>query len=216
MVTVLAGPDRVPYHVHHDVLCNRSAHCRAALQGPFTEAQSGQIAFPEEQPYTIKLFLHWVYQLNLPPCRNPVDLQHNISLMSFARSILLEELQNACMDSIRTAFRNKSQDREAPTICGKDLSLAYETTPELRKLRFFMCFQAALQLTTKVQSENSDWMDEHLAQLLEQGGDLVLDLPKLLVYCSGLRLSTSNGWPPETERNPHSGTHTFDRAMMLG
>ncbi|KAL8848082.1 MAG: hypothetical protein Q9221_006884 [Calogaya cf. arnoldii] len=92
---------------------------------------------------------------------HPIAEQHSKA----PSRILLEELQNACMDSIRAAF-SKTQDWDAPTICGKDLSLAYDTTPELPKLRFFMCFQAALQLTTRSQSDDSDWMDEQLTQLL--------------------------------------------------
>ncbi|KAL8991447.1 MAG: hypothetical protein Q9169_007867 [Polycauliona sp. 2 TL-2023] len=192
MVVVLAGPNREPYYVHHAILSERSAHCRAALQGPFTEAQSSQIAFPDEQPYVIKLFLHWVYHFSLPHCHYPMDVHRYVALMSFSRSILLEDLQNTCMDSIREAFREKLLDQKASGISGKDLSLAYETTPELHKLRFFMCLQAALHLVTKVKGEDEEWMDEQLSQLLEQGGDLALDLPKLLVYCSSLKLSSTS------------------------
>ena len=206
MVTVLAGPSRVPYHVHHDVLCARSAHCQIALEGPFAEAQSGEMTFPEEDPDTIKLFLHWVYHLALPRCHYPVDLQTYISLMSFAHSILLEELQNTCMDSIRAAFREQQllQGQETSTACGKDLAMAYETTAELPKLRFFLCFQVALQLTTDRTSADRGWMDEELTSLLQQGGDLAVHLPKMLVYCSGLIPFPSPNWA-ENETHSHFG-----------
>ncbi|KAL8665870.1 MAG: hypothetical protein Q9168_007614 [Polycauliona sp. 1 TL-2023] len=209
MVIVFAGHTREPYHVHHAILCERSAHCRAALEGPFTEAQSGQIAFPDEEPYTIKLFLHWVYHLFLPPCDYRKGFQPYVRLMSFARSILLEDLQNAGMDAIRVAFCKHSQDPNAPTVDGKDMWLAYGTTPELRKLRFFMCFHTALQLTSKEQSDNGgEWMDVVLTRLLERGGDLAVDLPRLLVYCSGLKAapaSTSSGSKLESKLVSRSG-----------
>ncbi|KAL8887935.1 MAG: hypothetical protein Q9192_006254 [Flavoplaca navasiana] len=186
-ITVLAGPDNIPFDVHHDVLCERSAHFRAALQSPFTEAHSGRIAFPDQ------LFLHWVYTLNLPACQYPTDLQPYVALMRFAHSILLEELQNACMDFIRLAFNTKTKEGELlHRIGAKDLDLAYETTPELRKFQFFMCFQAALQVTLNGHRDDAGWMDEQLTQLLEQGGDLAVDLPKLLVHCSALRPSLSS------------------------
>ena len=80
--------------------------------------------------------------------------------MSFAHSILLEELQNACMDSIRLAFNTKTKEGELHRIGAKDLNLAYETTPELRKFQFFMCFQLALQVTLHHHRDDPDWMDE--------------------------------------------------------
>lgn len=213
IITVLAGPSRVPYHVHHDVLCVRSSHCQIALEGPFAEAQSGEMAFPEEDPDTIKLFLHWVYHLALPRCNYPTDLQTYISLMSFAHSILLEELQNTCMDSIRAAFREEQpQGEETRTVvCGKDLAMAYETTADLPKLRFFLCFQLALQLTTDRTSADRGWMDEELTGLLQQGGDLAVHLPKMLVYCSGLIPFPSAKWA-ENEGNSHFGR---SRALSL-
>lgn len=213
MITVLAGPDNVPFNVYHDILCERSAHFRTALQSPFTEAHSGRIAFPDEQPYTIKLFLHWVYTLNLPACQYPTDLQSYVALMSFARSILLEELQNACMDSIRLAFTTMTKEGELHRIGAKDLVLAYET-PELRKFQFFMCFEAALQVTSNHHRDDSGWMDEQLTQLLEQGGDLAVDLPKLLVHCSAFRPSNSSGMS-FTGPNWRLGTPMLESACFI-
>ena len=171
------------------------------------------MAFPEEDPDTIKLFLHWVYHLALPRCNYPTDLQTYISLMSFAHSILLEELQNTCMDSIRAAFREEQpQGEETRTVvCGKDLAMAYETTADLPKLRFFLCFQLALQLTTDRTSADRGWMDEELTGLLQQGGDLAVHLPEMLVYCSGLIPFPSAKWA-ENEGNSHFGR---SRALSL-
>ena len=139
------------------------------------------MAFPEEDPNTIKLFLHWVYHLSLPRCNYPTDLQTYISLMSFAQSILLEELQNTCMDSIRAAFREQQplQGLETRTVvCGKDLAMAYETTAELPKLRFFLCFQLALKLTTDRTSADRGWMDEELNSLYSKVGSWRCICPK--------------------------------------
>lgn len=140
-----------------------------------------------------------------------MDLQRYVTLMSFARSILLEELQNACMDSIRLAFSAKTGDRELPKVCGKDLHLAYDMS-ELRKLRFFMCFQAALQIIINHHCD-AGWMDEQLTQVLEQGGDLAVDLPKLLVYCSALKpLISSVG--RSAEGDWRLGTPILDTALL--
>ncbi|KAL9630938.1 MAG: hypothetical protein Q9204_004468 [Flavoplaca sp. TL-2023a] len=103
-ITIHVGPDNVPFDVHHDVLCERSAHFRAALQSPFTEAHSDRIAFPDQQPYTIKLFPHWVYTLHLPARQYPTDLQP----YTWIKSITVTS-QGQDLDSILVTHARKPQ-----------------------------------------------------------------------------------------------------------
>ncbi|KAL8731021.1 MAG: hypothetical protein Q9166_003672 [cf. Caloplaca sp. 2 TL-2023] len=204
MVTILVGRNRTPYLVHREVLCNRSAHFRAALQGQFKEAQTRQIEFLEEHEYTFKLFLHWVYTLVVPSCGRD-GLSHYISLICFARSILLEELHNGCIDKIRELLQLRSQSKDELVVPTKELSLVYEAMPELPKLRFLVCLEAALEYTSKAQIGVSDWMDPGLTQLLEQGGDLASDLPKLLVYCNTTRSAPSSQLGPGAQEDLFHG-----------
>ncbi|KAL8679319.1 MAG: hypothetical protein Q9224_007049, partial [Gallowayella concinna] len=113
LVVLLVGPDRKPYHVHRDLICDRSAHVRAALQGQFQEASTGQVEFPEDEQATFELFIRWLYDSTDRICSTPEQLRHYISLMCFAQRILLPELHNDCIDLIRQQFRLKAEQRQA-------------------------------------------------------------------------------------------------------
>ncbi|KAL8733768.1 MAG: hypothetical protein Q9166_001962 [cf. Caloplaca sp. 2 TL-2023] len=188
-VTILVGQGETPFYIHRDLLCDRSAHFRAALKGHFKEAKTGQIAFPEEQAETFDLFVYWVYRDTLPHIHKGEDLQYYISLMSFARSILLEELYNNCMDIVRNHFyfSRRAANKDGPIVTVDDISMVYNAPEKLSKLRFCVCFEAALHVAINANNGSPGWMDSNLARLLEQGGDFASDFPRLLVYCSTIK-----------------------------
>ncbi|KAL8848083.1 MAG: hypothetical protein Q9221_006885 [Calogaya cf. arnoldii] len=196
MVTIFAGRDLGwSKSIHHDVLCDRSAYFRAALQGQFEEATTDQIKFPEESYQTLYLSSNWLYTLALYPSPNPFlgrNFCHYIGQMCFARKILSEELQNTCIAYFRHYFECKIS-REEPTIVSADeISMVYDATPELPKLRVVVCLAAALQWNSKAQRGVPNWIDKGISQLLEKGGDFASDFAKFLANTNRVSLSTSS------------------------
>ncbi|KAL8641077.1 MAG: hypothetical protein Q9226_008677 [Calogaya cf. arnoldii] len=108
------------------------------------------------------------------------------ALMSFARIILLEELQNHCMDAIRGYFRLRRAQQAIRIVTAEVVALAYDTVPELPELRLQVCLEAALQLRCKDIKELTDSADQDrdLFELVEQGGDFASTFTRLLLYHS--------------------------------
>ncbi|KAI4246368.1 MAG: hypothetical protein L6R40_002036, partial [Gallowayella cf. fulva] len=185
LVTLIVGPNLKQYHVHRDLICDRSAHFRAALQGQFLEGQTGRVELPEDEEVTIELFIRWLYGSLDRNLFTAEQLGHYVSVMCFARRILLHELHNDCIYMIRQHFHLKSQQKQAgPTVNTVSVSVVYQNTlPILPTLRFCLCLELALQVTQNIHKVDSDWMDADLSQLLEDGGDFTSDFPKLLILC---------------------------------
>ncbi|KAL8686859.1 MAG: hypothetical protein Q9218_006810 [Villophora microphyllina] len=108
MVTIIVGKSGKDFYTHRDLLYDRSSYFRAALSGSFKEAQTGQIEFPNEAEAAFRLFLSWLYGSELSPPTTKEGLQVFISLLCFARTILLEELSNLCMDQVRYYYLVKT------------------------------------------------------------------------------------------------------------
>ncbi|KAL8779284.1 MAG: hypothetical protein Q9213_007016 [Squamulea squamosa] len=176
LVTIVVGHDRKVFNLHRDLLCDRSTHFRAALLGHFQEAQTGLIEFPDEEETTIKLFTQWLYGHKLPRPDTHEGFQRCIALICFARSILLEELQNECMTLIRMYFRTNR------SIAAREMSVAYDAVPGIPKLRLLVCLEAALQYGSQSTKELTAFTDADLFERLEQGGDFATDFLKVLAY----------------------------------
>ncbi|KAL8814420.1 MAG: hypothetical protein Q9223_006351 [Gallowayella weberi] len=191
-VVLLVGSDLKPYHVHRDVICDRSAHFRAALQGHFQEAHTGRLEFPEDEPTTFELFIRWLYGSTHRQILTDEQLHHYVSLMCFAQRILSTELHNDCMDSIRHHFYLKAEQGpswrvmtypNSGVVSVSDVALAYAALPKLPDLRFCLCLELALHVKKLSEHGVTAWMSADLSQLLQDGGDFAADFPKLLVYC---------------------------------
>ncbi|KAI4258509.1 MAG: hypothetical protein L6R42_005048 [Xanthoria sp. 1 TBL-2021] len=206
IVTIKVGPDRKSYTLHRDLLCDRSSYFRAALLGQFKEAQTGLIEFPDEEETTFELFALWLYT-QLPQPTTCEELQRLITLMRFARSRLLDELHNDCMTLVRAYFRTKG------SVAIREISMAYDTTPELPELRLFVCLEAVLQLRCRTLKELMACTDGELFQLVERDGNFASDFTKLLLLYSQAQalmpgLSTAAG---ATMGTPYDGLyHSHD------
>ncbi|KAL8781085.1 MAG: hypothetical protein Q9213_006167 [Squamulea squamosa] len=61
IVTLLIGPDSLPFHVHKDLLCEKSPFFAAAFNGSFQES-SGSIELKEDRVDDIECIIHWLYR----------------------------------------------------------------------------------------------------------------------------------------------------------
>ncbi|KAL8685567.1 MAG: hypothetical protein Q9218_007677 [Villophora microphyllina] len=181
LVTVIVGEKRKSYHVHSDLLCDRSAHFRAALSGNFHEAQISVIEFPEEEEATFEAFLGWLYASDLDIPENLEELTSLVQLLCFARSILLEELSNLCIDNIRLSYMYRAEEHPSePLINVDDLLLMY-VYPVGSKLRFCLCWQAAIKAYV---GNSLEAVDKDLPRLMRGFGDFSVDFARLSLHCT--------------------------------
>ena len=179
---MIVGKDRKSFSVHPDLLCNRSDHFRAALLGTFREAQTGVIEFPEEKETTFVHFLSWLYGRNPAQPTTFEEFCDIVALMCYSKQILLVELENECMDSIRAYLRAKRVNGNRSCVTTKEISVAYNAVPDLPKLRLAVCLEAAMHHSRKPAKGLMACADADLFQLLEQGGDFATDFCKTLLY----------------------------------
>ncbi|KAL8858985.1 MAG: hypothetical protein Q9178_004466 [Gyalolechia marmorata] len=186
---MIVGKDRRSFSVHRDLLCDRSEHFRAALLGKFQEAQSGIIEFPDEKETTFMHFLSCIYGQNPAQPTTFEEYRDIVALMCFSKQILLAELENDCMDSIRVYFRAKRANGNRPTVTTREISVAYDAVPELPKLRLAVCLEGARHHCNRGTEDLMAGADADLYQLLEQGGDFARDFCKASAFlmCSWLR-----------------------------
>lgn len=188
LVALVVGPNRKEYYVHHDLVCDRSSYFRAALQGQFQEAQTNRIEFPEEAEATLELFIRWLYGSTHEKASTSVTFLQAVTLMGFARQIVLPELHNHFIDAIRYRLIREPETcggNISPKVVDVDaISLVYHAVPKQTHLRFCVCLEFALQISRKIQEGVLDWMSPALHQLLQEPGEFAADFVKLLIYCN--------------------------------
>ncbi|KAL9003686.1 MAG: hypothetical protein Q9180_009886, partial [Flavoplaca navasiana] len=148
------------------------------------EASTGIIEFPDLEDSVFKVFISWIYGHKIEILTSLDGLKSCIALMCFARTILLEELHNDCMNRIRNYFRLRNSVKANPPIMATHISLAYDAVPELPMLRLFVCLEAALHMRYKSMKELTNGTDGGIFSQVEQGGDFAVDFTKMLVYQS--------------------------------
>ncbi|KAL8950513.1 MAG: hypothetical protein Q9222_003452 [Ikaeria aurantiellina] len=184
LITVIVGEKRKEYRIHHDLICYRSDYFRAAFMWEYQEASSGELKFLQEEESTFDLFVVWLYGADFTTPKALSKLKPYISLLEFARTILLEELCDDIIHLIRRYYYLKSSrpiDRTVHVdlpVTSEDLSYFYDHPVGFR-LRVCLCLQAALQA---YQPNVTPPINPYLADLLEQGGELASHYPKLVLY----------------------------------
>ena len=69
IVTLQVGPDKIPFHVHQDILFNTSLVFKAAFSGKFKESSERCMSLPEDDPDAVERMMQWLYSgtLDLAP-----------------------------------------------------------------------------------------------------------------------------------------------------
>lgn len=60
IITIYVGSSATKFYVHKNLLL-QSPFFRAALEGDFTEAHTGEIRLPEDDPDIFAIYAHWLY-----------------------------------------------------------------------------------------------------------------------------------------------------------
>ena len=63
MITLLVGEQKVPFHVHMDILCRSSSFFESAFMGPghFKETSEKSMTLPEDDPQAFDSLIQWLY-----------------------------------------------------------------------------------------------------------------------------------------------------------
>ena len=104
MVDIFVGPKRKKFHLHRELLCDRSDYFNAAFQGSFAESTSNELFLPDDDDEAFEFFVNWLYGATLRI--NTVGQLHNyLALLVLSEKILVEHLQNLTVDLIRAYYR---------------------------------------------------------------------------------------------------------------
>ncbi|MCJ1346387.1 hypothetical protein MMC31_004603 [Peltigera leucophlebia] len=60
-VTLLVGEEKLPFHVHLDVICKESSVFKAAFSGEFTEASNKSMNLPDDDIESVDRMIQWLY-----------------------------------------------------------------------------------------------------------------------------------------------------------
>ncbi|KIW28642.1 uncharacterized protein PV07_08286 [Cladophialophora immunda] len=125
IVTVHVGPKRKRFHLHRDLICQRSPFMEKCLQkNRFDEGYKNELYLPEDDPKAFSIVVEWIYRGRLPsfgtfgtsangsasaasarPGTTGLDMCDMSAAYCMADKFGMEELQNGIMDCIRTNYR---------------------------------------------------------------------------------------------------------------
>ncbi|RYO98654.1 hypothetical protein DL766_008860 [Monosporascus sp. MC13-8B] len=95
------------WHLHRSILCSRSGHFRAALAGPFQEAETREIDLSEHDEETIDRPLTWIYTKQLPPIvsfSGGTCYETAVKLFVAADFCLVRELREDCLEALENSI----------------------------------------------------------------------------------------------------------------
>lgn len=112
------GPSEVQWRLHENLLSGISDFFKSAFNSGFKESLEDKLAMPEDDPSSFELFVRWVYIRTLTPAAvsnstlaanvllgkdftagpSTACIQDYLRLYILASKLLVEELENACVD----------------------------------------------------------------------------------------------------------------------
>jgi hypothetical protein len=141
MVDIFVGPKRKRFHLHKELLCDRSEYFRAVFQGGFAESASNELFLPDDDVAALEIFVNWIYGAQLRQPTRIEELHTYLALLALSEKFVTEYLQNTTSDLIRGFYR-QSGSKVGP----EDIMFVYENTTG-RKMCGFMAGLVALQLS---------------------------------------------------------------------
>ncbi|KAL9045896.1 MAG: hypothetical protein Q9214_001145 [Letrouitia sp. 1 TL-2023] len=123
------------FTIHKELVCHYSPFFRAALAGPWTEAETGIVNLPSDIPNVFEAFQAWLYAqtLELDETQES-DATFLMKLQVFGERMVVPDFQNAAMDALRLV---KLNSKPPALFKPSEIEYAYENTSAgspLRKL----------------------------------------------------------------------------------
>lgn len=175
MVDVFVGTERKKFHLHRDLLCDRSEYFKACFGGEFTEAKKKELHLPEDNIDGFELFVEWLYGATLKRIEDEEAVFTHIALLLLANKLCLEHLRNEIMDLIIRFYRVYPALVEP-----QSLSYIYEHTSDDDPLREFTVQLVAWTIIeTEVTNLSIDYK-----KLIWLAGDFAVDLTSYLMMSS--------------------------------
>lgn len=163
MVDVYIGPNGKKFHLHEDLLCDRSTFFEKAFKGHFKEGTDKTMHLPDEDIAPFELFVRWLYGATL--CTPTEEhISDYVGLYILGETFCIESLKNHAMDLIRRGHRIRNWGW-GPRITSR----IYDNTPANSPLRDFI-----LPCIVRRAVRRSA-MQRDLPDLLRQGGDFAAD-----------------------------------------
>ncbi len=165
MVDIFVGTERKRFHLHRDLLCDRSDYFKACFSGNFKEAQQNELSLPEDNVESVCLLVRWLYGAPLKKMSSNDDLPVYCALIILANKLLLEHLQNETMDYVLRFHRTNPVSIDFDTLHN-----IYQNTSDQDRFRKYLVSLAALMT---VSTRDTISADHQL--LIREGGDLAVD-----------------------------------------
>ena len=171
MVDIFVGAEQEKFHLHRDLLCERSQFFQASFVGHFKEAKAQELELPEDNVVSFELLVGWLYGGSLIRITSEDELPAYLDLVILAQKLCLEQLQNETMDHILRFYRTSSWKVAAHTIRS-----VYENTlagdPLRRLILGCLSWTVVFKETTVLDSETQE--------LLRGGGEIAVDFTSML------------------------------------
>ncbi len=140
MVDVFVGPERKQFHLHKDLLCDRSSYFQKAFEGDFKESRENSMDLAEDEVAAFELFVDWLYSGRLTEVPNDEgNGWPYIHLYILATKFTLESLANTTMDRLQEYF---AAARRFPN--GQQINHIWDNTPCKSKLRDYYTRKIAI------------------------------------------------------------------------
>lgn len=104
MVNIFIRPKRKRFHLHTDLLCDRSEFFRKVLSKGFKEQDDKAVYLSEEDVGAFKLFVRWTCGAQLPLPTTAESLTRRLVLYVMAEEFCIEALKNDLMNKIRSHY----------------------------------------------------------------------------------------------------------------
>ena len=142
------------FMVHTELLCHYSPFFKAAISGNWTEAKTGVVNLPNDEPRIFEIFQSYIYAGSLDLLPEQVsDASLLVALWVFADKMQFPGLQNAAIEALRHQACNPPSHFRL-----KDLQYAFDNTTEASPLRKFITdlyvWDAAIDVSI------STWLEE--------------------------------------------------------
>ena len=173
MVDIFVGAEQKKFHLHRDLLGERSEFFRATFMGRFKEAEAKELALPEDSVGSFELLVGWLYGAPLTSIPSEDELSAYFDLVFLAQKLCLEHLQNETMDHILRFYRTSP-----PKVAAHTIRSIYENTSKEDPLRDFIIrcasWTAVFKETAVLGSDDRG--------LLEGGGEVAVDFTSSLTH----------------------------------